>query len=246
MKNLPKGVPASLDLETSRVMAQALDTVKNSYKSLAGFIDVSEKPALHFPDGSGNITYRTLRQFVDEFDLGLGGGVTVSSAPKPVVCIALPNGPVLAATAIAVANRYTAAPVNLAVGPEQFQADVLQFGASAIITTKQDAAKMCLDGDSWIKQYGIDLFYIEFDERHMRPFVCSSDGRVLVSKPQTSTEPSIADDIAIILFTSGTSGTKKIVPITVHSIVCGVAFVINSWALTREDVCLNMMPLYHM
>jgi len=41
------------------------------------------------------------------------------------------------------------------------------------------------------------------------------------------------------------SGTKKRVPITVHSIVSGVAFVIDSWGLTSSDICLNMMPLNH-
>ena len=41
------------------------------------------------------------------------------------------------------------------------------------------------------------------------------------------------------------SGTKKRVPITVHSIVSGVAFVIDSWGLTSSDRCLNMMPLNH-
>ncbi|KAF4494138.1 peroxisomal-coenzyme A synthetase [Fusarium agapanthi] len=54
-----------------------------------------------------------------------------------------------------------------------------------------------------------------------------------------------ADDIGLIFFTSGTSGTKKVVPLTVNSIIAGVAFVIESWGLTASDICLNMMPLYH-
>jgi long-subunit acyl-CoA synthetase (AMP-forming) len=54
-----------------------------------------------------------------------------------------------------------------------------------------------------------------------------------------------ADDIALILFTSGPSGPKKVVPITLHSIIAGVSFVIESWGLSSSDICLNMMPLYH-
>lgn len=57
--------------------------------------------------------------------------------------------------------------------------------------------------------------------------------------------PNKADDIGLILFTSGTSGTKKVVSLTVHSIIAGIVFVIDSWGLTTSDVCLNMMPLYH-
>ena len=54
-----------------------------------------------------------------------------------------------------------------------------------------------------------------------------------------------AEDIGLVLFTSGTSGSKKVVPLKMHSIVAGIVFVMESWGLTAKDVCLNMMPLYH-
>jgi long-subunit acyl-CoA synthetase (AMP-forming) len=57
--------------------------------------------------------------------------------------------------------------------------------------------------------------------------------------------PNEADDIGLILFTSGTSGAKKVVPLTIHSIITGVVFVMDSWGLGEADMCLNMMPLYH-
>ena len=48
-----------------------------------------------------------------------------------------------------------------------------------------------------------------------------------------------------MLFTSGTNGMEKMVPLSIHTLLSGVAFVIESWHLTNEDVCLNMMPLNH-
>ncbi len=44
---------------------------------------------------------------------------------------------------------------------------------------------------------------------------------------------------------TGTSGTKKVVPITCLGLLTGVQCVIDSWGLTSTDICLNMMPLNH-
>lgn len=57
--------------------------------------------------------------------------------------------------------------------------------------------------------------------------------------------PSGVRDAILILATSGTSGTKKIVPYTLETIVIGAACVAASWALGPSDVNLNMMPLFH-
>ena len=57
--------------------------------------------------------------------------------------------------------------------------------------------------------------------------------------------PNHADDIGGLLSTSGTSGTKKLVPLSVHSMVCGVAMVAESWGLSPTMRCLNQMPLNH-
>ena len=52
-------------------------------------------------------------------------------------------------------------------------------------------------------------------------------------------------DIALILHTSGTSGTKKIVPYPLKNILVGAACIQASWCLGPSDVNLNMMPLFH-
>jgi len=52
-------------------------------------------------------------------------------------------------------------------------------------------------------------------------------------------------DIALVLHTSGTSGKKKMVPYTLETLCVGAACIMDSWALTAQDVCLNMMPLFH-
>jgi len=52
-------------------------------------------------------------------------------------------------------------------------------------------------------------------------------------------------EIVLLLHTSGTSGNKKLVPYSLDMLVIGVGCIVASWNLTASDVCLNMMPLFH-
>jgi len=237
--------------------------VRKPYGNLGSFIVPSDKIALRSPGRAQSITYKSLREFIDDFHIplpemdGTDTRAALTTTRKPLVCIAIPNGPVLAAVCLAVANRYIAAPINrdLSVGPDQFQADVLASGASCILIVRDDVDRLQLSGPlSWATKKGIHVFIVEHrddPDQHgtlgsltVTEMTHTSSSRSALTQPQP--EPNIGDDIAIILFTSGTSGTKKIVPITVNNIVSGVGSVIESWDLKENDVCLNMMPLFHM
>lgn len=52
-------------------------------------------------------------------------------------------------------------------------------------------------------------------------------------------------ETVLLLHTSGTSGNKKLVPYSMDMIVTGVGCIVASWDLGPTDVCLNMMPLFH-
>lgn len=209
--------------------------IKQTYASLAEFLPSKRDPALFTTDTTRHISHDYLRSFVDGFTLP----IEVHGDRKAVVSIALPNGPLLATVCISVMTHYTAAPINPVAGAEQFQADVLQAGAKCILTTQEDYSRLELDG--WAQDNGIEVLLVELTG-DMRINITTTSGSSISAPPAP---PNKADDIALILFTSGTSGKKKVVPITTHAVVAGVAFVIESWALTPQDVCLNMMPLYH-
>ncbi|EXA29003.1 hypothetical protein FOVG_19432 [Fusarium oxysporum f. sp. pisi HDV247] len=234
--HLPEDAKTSSSHELSSLIKQASTLVKSSYTSFAQFIGHQEKPALRAPT-CDVITHRELQHFVNNFQLPVE-----SLETKPVVSIALPNGPLLAATCIAVTTYYTASPINPAAGPEQFRADILQARANFILTTKDEYTKLQLDA-SWVSENKIQVFVMDWT-RDEGISLKTLDGEA-VPTGNTKRVPNTADDIGLILFTSGTSGTKKVVPLTVHSIIAGVDFVIESWGLTSEDICLNMMPLYH-
>lgn len=53
------------------------------------------------------------------------------------------------------------------------------------------------------------------------------------------------DDEVLVLFTSGTTGNKKLVPHKLGDILIAAAVISVSWNLSPEDVNCNLMPLFH-
>ncbi|KAL6817021.1 hypothetical protein V8C40DRAFT_83177 [Trichoderma camerunense] len=234
---MPENAKSRKDKTLAQLVHDTLKLVKDSYKSFGSFIVPGPQPALRATTPGDHITHDGLRKFVDTFHLPTSG-----SGRKPVVAIALPNGPLLAAACIAVTTYYTSAPINPAAGAEQFRADVQQAGAQFILTTSDDCNRLGLR-DPWVAAAGIEVLLMKW-ESNDRIDVKDLGGAALLP-PRHKPIHNKPDDFGLILFTSGTSGTKKVVPLTIHSIIAGISFVIDSWGLTASDICLNMMPLYH-
>ena len=58
-------------------------------------------------------------------------------------------------------------------------------------------------------------------------------------------QPNGHDDEILVLFTSGTTGSKKLVPHLLADVLVATACISVSWQLTPEDINLNLMPLFH-
>ncbi|KAI7196898.1 hypothetical protein KC352_g20688, partial [Hortaea werneckii] len=69
--------------------------------------------------------------------------------------------------------------------------------------------------DSWLAEAGITVLLVEFTEE-MDLTVKNLHGAVVPLCLSTPV-PNKAEDTGIMLFTSGTSGTKKLVPLHIHS-----------------------------
>ncbi|KAI0411261.1 acetyl-CoA synthetase-like protein [Xylaria grammica] len=197
------------------------------------FLQSSSKPALRYSNSKPPITYEELRNFTREFRIA---AINNGFLKKPVVAIILPNGPLLAATIVAVSSLYIAAPINPGAGPDQVKADIALSRASAIISCTSEVSTLQLE------QNGLDIFLVDEVDKFGNRFEVRQTTSISRSEPQTPNRP---EDIAMILFTSGTSGNRKVVPITAGTILYGVKLVVDSWGLTDQDICLNMMPLYH-
>lgn len=245
--SLPEETKSKNYHESQEIVKKVEGQVKASYSSIADFIlaDANTPAIIDGQNPRRVLSHRVIHDFTRSFDLRL----SVLNNARPRVVVALPNGPTMGLACIAVATHYTLVPLIPSVGAEQFRADVERVQATAIIVLAADAQKLKLDEAAWIKAARISIFAAKpqddmtFDlEPITNRLVHYTCGEI----PLTAQNPNKADDISMILFTSGTSGTKKLVPITTHSMIAGVAFVIDSWNLKVSDCCLNMMPLHHM
>ena len=65
------------------------------------------------------------------------------------------------------------------------------------------------------------------------------------TKKQISTEPNTVDNEVLVLFTSGTTGNKKLVPHQLGDMLTAATTIALSWDLSSTDVNCNLMPLFH-
>lgn len=236
---LPEDVKSGHDKKFSAFIGLVLGQVKETYQTLTDLLhSESRKLALSRPLQNGGISHGYLYRFIDRFSLPISS----NDDEKPTVAIGIPNGHLLALACLAVATYYTAVPLNATGGAEQFRNDVLQTHSKAVLACRSDIERLGLNG-SWAVEAGVGVIVV--DERQDMTFDVSP-----LNKPPQLTKssriPNSPDDTVFILYTSGTSGDKKTVPLSLHDLVSGVAFVIESWKLTEGDVCLNMMPFNHM
>lgn len=237
-KAMPEPVRAGKAPEVTQAMDEVVDRIHDSYNCLSDIIEDSDRPALIPPEEGKPVTHGALKRSIQNFRLPL----PKDGKRNPVVAIAVPNGPLLAATCMSVSAHFAMAPINPAVGPEQFRADVEQVQASCIVTTPDTSEKLGLT-DSWVGENGIIVVHVDFSVT--QELVLTYPNGEPLPVHQMPAQPNKGSDICLMLFTSGTSGKKKIVPLTLHLVVVGAMFVIDSWGLTPTDICLNMMPLFH-
>jgi acyl-CoA synthetase (AMP-forming)/AMP-acid ligase II len=158
--------------------------------------------------------------------LGIGAGDRVA--------IVLPNGPEMALTFLAVASCATAAPLNPAYRTDEFRFYLDDLNAKALIALPGEAAEARAAASAGTLQ--LDL------EGQAGNLSLSKDGRpVEASAPAWAP----ADEVALVLHTSGTTARPKIVPLSQRNLVISAGNVAAALALTDADRCLNVMPLFH-
>ena len=189
-------------------------------------------PAIRVPDGP-TITYDFLRSQVGFLasqlnGLGVGQGDTVA--------FALPNGMESIVCFLAVtAAGATAAPLNPAYTAEEFRYYLEDTDARALITPSQRGEEARKVAAASIINIGASV---------------DAECRVSFSFPeaQRSALPSALpspDDVALTLYTSGTTSRPKRVPLTHANLAISASNIAETYQLTAEDVSLCVMPLFH-
>ena len=198
----------------------------------------------HHPDGAPAIgapdrdwmSYGALRRQAETVrgalrDAGVAAGDRVA--------IVLPNGPEMATAFVTVAQCATTAPLNPAYREDELAFYLEDLRAKAIVLERGH------DGPARVvaERLGLTVLELEADEGGPAGgFGLSPVGEV---RPAASDAVPGADDVALILHTSGTTSRPKIVPLLQSNVAASAMNIRASLELTSEDRCLNVMPLFH-
>lgn len=154
------------------------------------------------------------------------------------VAIVLPNGPEMAAAFVTVAQGAVTAPLNPAYKADEFEFYLSDLQARAIILPANYTGP-ALDT---ARRLGLIVLWLSFsqtDPAGTFTLTAETSGRA------RDTALAGAEDIALILHTSGTTARPKIVPLLQRNVVASARHIRDALALTPADRCLNVMPLFH-
>jgi acyl-CoA synthetase (AMP-forming)/AMP-acid ligase II len=191
-------------------------------------------PAILAPGGRAPLTYAGLRTHVERTGAALRGLGIRRNDP---VAIVLPNGPEMATTFVAIACAATTAPLNPAYRADEFEFYLADLQAKLLVV--QDGVDTPAIGAA--RKLGIAVATLRVAAGDPAG-AFTLDGRAATD---VASSPVTADDIALVLHTSGTTSRPKIVPLTHRNLCASAANIATSIALTPSDLCLNVMPLFH-
>lgn len=191
-----------------------------------------DAPAIGAP-GRVTLTYKDLRELAETTMSDLN---RMNIGRNDRVAIVLPNGPEMAAAFVVIGCCATTAPLNPAYRAEEFDFYLSDLRAKALVILE-----------------GMESPALAIARARNIPIVTLRPG----GKAGTFTlhgdaaagycEGGFAgqDDIALVLHTSGTTSRPKIVPLSQTNVTASAYHIGHTLALREEDVCLNIMPLFH-
>ena len=186
-------------------------------------------PAILAP-GLGALDYRGLDSTVAEVGAALARLGVKQDSRIALVCS---NGPGAATAFLGIAAHTACAPLNPAYRAAEFEFYLADLGPAAVVVEAglESAARNVAAG------LGIPVF--ELTAQSLNGALNVAGGN---QGPALSPQPS---DVALLLHTSGTTSRPKLVPLTQANLAASARNIAASLALTPEDRCLNVMPLFH-
>jgi len=219
-----------------RAVEQALSFINLTQLLVEGSGVAFEDPTERSP-----LSHTELAAFIRDLDLaGLG------LRPGDRLATLVPNGSEAAVLLMSCFAKCTVVPLNPSGTSKELVADATCVKARALVAHESFMSNPDLQLTSVVAELGISLLELVPDAQKVGRFSLS----VRVPQPDAGRIRSVqvlssAKDTSLVLFTSGTSGTKKCVPYTLGTLAVGTSCIIASWDLQPCDRVLNMMPLFH-
>ncbi len=159
--------------------------------------------------------------------------------PGDRVAIVLPNGPEMAAAFIALAQGCVTAPLNPAYREEEYDFYITDLKASALVVAAD------YDGPALAvaRRHGVRVLRLGVQADSPAGWFDLTDEEG--AAPDGTPAEAGADDVALVLHTSGTTSRPKIVPLLHRNLAASAGNIGTALDLTPGDRCLNVMPLFH-
>jgi acyl-CoA synthetase (AMP-forming)/AMP-acid ligase II len=164
--------------------------------------------------------------------------------PGDRVAIVLPNGPEMATAFLTIAAACCAAPLNPAYKADEFEFYLSDLKPAAIVLADGEAGPAA----EISAKLHIPVLTLVADESGVAgAFRLQGGGNGAAENAVTGRHlrPPQPDDPALVLHTSGTTARPKIVPLTNANVVASAQHIAQALALSPVDICLNVMPLFH-
>ncbi len=196
----------------------------------------AEAPALGAP-GREALSYQRLRALRDRTIQALNR-MRVGRGDR--VAIVLPNGPEMASAFVTIACAATAAPLNPNYRHNEFDFYLSDLNAKVLVV----AAGRDSPARAAAAERGVPIVELVADST-------GQAGEFTLRPPASLTGDAAnpgataADDVALVLHTSGTTSRPKIVLLTHRNLTASALNIRDTLRLGRDDVCLNIMPLFH-
>jgi acyl-CoA synthetase (AMP-forming)/AMP-acid ligase II len=137
------------------------------------------------------------------------------------------------------------APLNPALTSNELSTRLSQLSAKGLLVTGHLANK---PGFANSLPTGLSYWIMDLEGSGSSAEVRIVDKQGRTPAPAATTEPNIligGDHIALLMFTGGTTGLPKLVPLTHHNIVASIENISSGYALSPSDTTLLVMPLFH-
>jgi acyl-CoA synthetase (AMP-forming)/AMP-acid ligase II len=214
-----------------------MDTVGAS--SIADLLEKGEPgaSAVGAPDGVPPLRYRDFvalaHRTVERLNaLGIGRGDRVA--------IVLGNGPEAATAFVCMAAGATTAPLNPAYRGDEYHFYLADLGARALVVE----AGIDSPARGVARELAIPIIELHPQrEKGAGTFTLEPLGPARGAAARGGFGD--AGDTALVLHTSGTTARPKIVPLLQRNVLASARHIATTLALGAGDVCLNVMPLFH-
>jgi len=196
----------------------------------------AERPAIggigRTPISYGELAALSERTVEDLNAIGVGRGDRVA--------VVLPNGPEIATAFLSIAAGASVAPLNPAFREDEFETYLRDLAVRALVVSKTDASVAVAVAE----RRNIPALSLETDVNRPAGWFRLQTTGPIRDLPRCG-GMSHVDDEALALHTSGTTSRPKVVPLIQRNLCCSAANVQFVLRLGRDDVGLNIMPLFH-